>query len=208
MNAKEFFDRSAGQWLSMRTTHHLPFRRAEGGGSQIEVQALPAGDPQIAKICSMHDVESTTSVGGAHVAWNGTMAWDKDGENHAGSTVFALIPDAGNPRCGNLLRERGYAEIVPVVGRYEMDEDDSLVLVTDYDTTSVFERFWFSGPHLRLRVSTAQRMGGFNTATFCVEMRAPATEAMQANEMTDPSPSAPKVKDTPAATIAQSLFSW
>lgn len=203
MNAKEFFDRSAGQWLSMRTTHHLPFRRAEGGGSQIDVRALPAGDPQIAEICGMHDVEPAQSVGGAHVAWNGTMAWDKEGENHAGSTVFALVPDADDPRCGKLLRERGYAEIVPVVGRYEMDEDDSLVLVTDYDTTSVFERFWFSGAHLRLRVSTAQRFGGFNTATFCVEMRAPTGKV--ASDKTEPDSSA---KDAPAAPIARSLFSW
>ncbi len=196
MDAKEFFDFSAGEWLSMRTTHHLPFRRAEGGSSQIKVQALAAGDAQVTEICAMHDVDPSTSVGGAHVVWDGSMAWDKEGENHAGSTVFALIPEAGNPRCGQLLRERGYAEIVPVAGRYEMDEDDSLVLLTDYDTTSVFERFWFAGPNMRVRVSTAQRFGGFSTATFCVELRATASD--KAAEASAPGD----------ATAPISLFGW
>jgi len=30
-DAKEFFKLSSGQWKSQRTTHHLPFRRAESG---------------------------------------------------------------------------------------------------------------------------------------------------------------------------------
>ena len=99
------------------------------------------------------------------------MAWDKDNEDHKGTTVFALIPDADNPRKGKLLRERGYAEIVPVAGLYEMDSEDGLVLITEYETMSIVERFWFVNPNLRLRSSTVQRFGGFNTATFCAEAR-------------------------------------
>jgi hypothetical protein len=37
---------------------------------------------------------------------------------------------------------------------------------------TTIERFWFANPNLRLRTSTVQRFGGFNTATFCTEMRA------------------------------------
>jgi hypothetical protein len=70
-----------------------------------------------------------------------------------------------------LLRERGYAEIVPIAGRYHLDEEEALVLVTDYETMTTIERFWFASPNLRLRTSTVQRFGGFNTATFCTEMR-------------------------------------
>ena len=39
-DAKEFFQFSAGQWQSRRVTHHLPFRRAESGGSNITVESL------------------------------------------------------------------------------------------------------------------------------------------------------------------------
>lgn len=177
MDAMEFFQRSEGTWRSQRTTHHLPFRRAENGGSQIVVKPLAKDDPKVIEICQMHDVDPSLAVGGAFVSWEGAMAWDKEGEEHKGTTVFSLIPDADNPKKGKLLRERGYAEIVPIAGEYEIDEKDALVLVTEYDTMSTTERFWFASPNMRVRTSTVKRFGGFNTATFCVEERIDEEEA-------------------------------
>lgn len=171
MDVMEFFQHSAGRWRSQRTTHHLPFRRAENGGSEIWVEALAADDPKIIEICKLHEVDPSLAIGGAFVSWDGAMAWDKEGEDHTGSTVFSLIPDPDKPRQGKLLRERGYAEVVPVAGRYEMDDEDGLNLITDYETMSIVERFWFLTPDLRLRSSTVQRFGGFSTATFCIEAR-------------------------------------
>ncbi len=184
-DAREFFQQSAGRWRSQRTTHHLPFRRAESGDSDINVEFLNAEDEKIIAICEMHDIEPQTAIGGAFVSWDGAMAWDKENEDHKGTTVFALIPDPENPRKGKLLRERGYAEIVPVAGEYEMDDEDGLVLVTEYETMSIIERFWFVNPNLRLRSSTVKRFGGFNTATFCAESRVVNTEAQTATEDTD-----------------------
>ncbi len=171
MNVMEFFQQSAGQWQSQRTTHHLPFRRAELGGSNISVEALPADNEKVIEICKLHDVDPSSAVGGAYVQWNGEMAWDKEDENHKGSTVFALVPDADNPQQGNLLRERGYAEIVPVIGRFEMDSENGLVLTTEYETMSSIERFWFPNPDLRMRTSVVKRFGGLSTASFCAESR-------------------------------------
>ena len=171
MDALKFFQNSSGKWRSQRTTHHLAFRRAEIGDSEIYVEALEADNPKIIEICQMHDVDPALAVGGAFVSWDGSMAWDRNEENHTGTTIFALIPEKDNPREGVLLRERGYAEIVPIAGRYLLVGDDALVLITEYDTMSTIERFWFVNPNLRLRTSTVQRFGGFNTATFCAEMR-------------------------------------
>ena len=170
-DAREFFQQSAGQWRSQRTTHHLPFRRAESGSSQINVEFLDASDERIAEICQMHDEEPQNAIGGAFVSWDGSMAWDKENEDHKGTTVFALIPEGENLRKGKLLRERGYAEIVPVIGRYEMDSEDGLVLTTDYETMSSVERFWFPSPNLRVRTSVVKRFGGLSTASFCAESR-------------------------------------
>ncbi|MGB5596733.1 MAG: phycobiliprotein lyase [Crocosphaera sp.] len=171
MDALKFFQNSSGKWRSQRTTHHLAFRRAEIGNSEIYVEALESDNPKIIEICQMHEYDPALAIGGAFVSWDGSMAWDKEDENHTGNTIFALIPEKDNPREGILLRERGYAEIVPIAGRYHLDEDDALVLITEYDTMSTIERFWFVNPNLRLRTSTVQRFGGFNTATFCAEMR-------------------------------------
>lgn len=171
MDGLTFFQSSSGKWKSQRTTHHLPFRRAETGGSEIQVETLAKDDPKIIEICEMHSFDPELSVGGSYVTWNGVMQWDKDDENHKGETVFALIPDQTNPREGKLLRERGYAEIVPVAGEYYLDHENALVLTTEYETMTISERFWFVGDDIRLRVSTVQRFGGFNTATFCIEVR-------------------------------------
>ena len=167
----EFFQLSAGKWKSQRTTHHLPFRRAEMGDSDIYVEALAKDHPKVQDICQLHDIDPQLAVGGAFVSWDGSMAWDKDNENHEGTTVFALVPDDEDGRKGRLLRDKGYAEIVPVVGHYEMDDEDGLILTTEYETMKVSERFWFASSNLRLRSSTVQRFGGFNTATFCAESR-------------------------------------
>lgn len=191
----DFFRMSAGRWQSQRTTHHLPFRRAELGGSTIVVEALDADHPSVAEICTLHSVDPASAVGGAHVQWQGAMAWDKDDENHEGTTVFALVPDADNPQEGQLLRERGYAEIVPVIGRYQIDGDGGLVLITEYETMSSVERFWFPNPDLRLRTSIVKRFGGFSTASFCAESR-----------LEPPSPAA---GETAIAEVAGfSAFGW
>jgi len=171
VDAVEFFQNSAGQWRSQRTTHHLAFRRSEIGSSEIYVEALPADNPKVIEICEMHEFDPALAAGGAFVSWDGSMAWDKEDENHQGTTIFALIPDKDNEKSGSLLRERGYAEIVPIAGRYQIDHENALVLTTEYETMSTIERFWFPHPDLRLRISTVQRFGGFNTATFCTEMR-------------------------------------
>ncbi|MBM0740684.1 phycobiliprotein lyase [Phormidium sp. CLA17] len=172
MDVMEFFQLSTGTWRSQRTTHHLAFKRAEAGASAIQVEAFAADHPKVIEICQLHEVDPALAIGGAFVSWHGAMSWDRnDDENHEGSTVFALIPDADQPRQGILLRERGYAEIVPVAGQYHMDEEDALVLTTEYETMSSIERFWFASPSLRMRTSTVKRFGGFSTATFCTEFR-------------------------------------
>jgi CpeS-like protein len=181
MDAMEFFQKSSGVWRSQRTTHHLAFKRAEMGGSEIRVEALAKDCPQIVDLCKMHEIDPALTIGGAHVSWAGTMAWDNDdGEIHEGKTAFALVPDDATGRSGRLLRELGYAEITPVVGRYEMDEEDGLVLLTEYETMSSRERFWFANDNTRVRTSTVKRFGGFSSATFCSETRVSPSEGGKA----------------------------
>jgi hypothetical protein len=170
----DFFERSAGRWRSQRTTHHLAFRRAEVGDSEISVFALAAADPEVQELCRFHEVDPSLAVCGSRVTWQGTMGWDRDNEGgHEGKTIFAIVPDPDNPSQGRLLRERGYAEIMPVVGRYHLDAQGGLNLTTEYETMSSIERFWFANPELRLRTSTVKRFGGFSTASFCSEARLP-----------------------------------
>lgn len=205
MDAVEFFQHSAGRWNSKRTTHHLAFKRAEKGESDIVVENLAAEDPEIIALCEMHSIDPNLSVGGSRVRWLGTMAWDREGdENHEGKTVFAIVPDPENPRKGRLLRERGYAEIVPVVGRFEMDDEDGLVLTTEYETMSSVERFWFASPDLRMRTSAVKRFGGLSTATFCTEARVDS----DADASTVETESSPTTQDEINVKEFYSVLGW
>jgi hypothetical protein len=119
------------------------------------------------------------------------MQWDKEDENHSGETVFAIVPDAEDPKKGKMLRERGYAEIMPVAGEYIVDEDGALILITEYETMSSVERFWFASPNVRMRTSTVKRFGGYSTASFCTETRATTEQG----EVQNPSQEVSKSKE-------------
>jgi hypothetical protein len=205
MDAMEFFQFSSGRWRSQRTTHHLAFRRSEMGISEIQVQALTADYPEIIDLCKLHQIDPTLAAGGCLVSWQGSMSWDRETEGgHEGKTVFALIPDIANPKQGRLLRDLGYAEIVPVVGHYAMEDDDSLLLITEYETMSSRERFWFASPDLRLRTSTLKRFGGFSTATFSTESRILSDREVEiSSEATPQTP-----QGMPETSAFYSLLGW
>jgi len=75
-----------------------------------------------------------------------------------------------------------------------IDHDDALVLTTEYETMTIHERFWFVSDDVRLRTSTVQRFGGFNTATFCIEVR----EKSEDDKTTQPN--LDSLLDSPAIT--------
>ncbi|APD48414.1 phycobiliprotein lyase [Synechococcus sp. CS-602] len=181
-DAISFFRLSCGRWRSQRTSHHLLHRRAEAGGSLIEVVEVAADDPRLLAIATLHGQEPDQLVGGCQVRWSGSMAWDKAGEDHQGESVFGLIPTDARGREGLLLRDRGYAESSPVAGHFRMDDRDGLLLTTAYETMSSLERFWFPSPDVRLRTSTVEGLS--NTASFCVESRC-STEPSPAAEVSD-----------------------
>ena len=68
-----------------------------------------------------------------------------------------------------MLRDRGYAEKAPVAGQFRMDDENGLILTTDYEMMSSLERFWFASENVRLRTSTVQGLS--NNASFCIETR-------------------------------------
>ena len=168
-DAITFFRKSCGRWRSRRSSHHLLHRRAEAGGSWIEVVELPVSDARLIAIADIHGQDPSRLAGGCRVTWNGSMAWDRAGEDHEGESVFGLIPTDLVGREGLLLRDRGYAETAPVAGRFAMDDRDGLLLSTSYETMNSLERFSFAGPDVRLRISTVEGLS--NTASFCVETR-------------------------------------
>jgi hypothetical protein len=168
-NALSFFQLSCGRWRSQRSVHHLLHRRAEAGGSLIVVEELAPNDQRLLELAQLHAQDPKGLVGGCWVRWSASMAWDKAGEDHTGESVIGLIPTDERGREGILLRDLGYAEKAPASSRFSMDERDGLLLSTEYETMSVWERFAFQGPNVRVRSSTVEGLS--NNASFCIETR-------------------------------------
>ena len=168
-DALSFFQLSCGRWRSQRSVHHLLHRRAEAGGSLIVVEELQPGDRRLLEIAELHGQDPAGLVGGCWVRWSASMAWDKAGEDHTGESVIGLIPTDERGREGLLLRDLGYAEKAPASSRFHMDERNGLLLSTEYETMSVWERFSFAGPDVRVRSSTVEGLS--NNASFCIETR-------------------------------------
>ena len=168
-NAVHFFQQSCGRWRSQRSVHHLLHRRAEAGGSLIVVEDLDPDDSRLKTLAEQHGKSPECIAGGSFVRWSASMAWDQNGDAHDGETIFGLIPDGPEGRSGSLLRDLGYAEKAPATSTFRMDEQDGLILCTSYETMTVWERFWFTSPNVRLRSSTVEGLS--NNASFCMETR-------------------------------------
>mgnify|MGYP001133757289 CR=1 FL=1 len=180
MDIKEFFEQSAGRWFSQRTSHHLAFKQAENGKSNITIEMIAADAPEVVQLCQQYEVDPDSAICGARVTWDGTMDWDE--EKHQGSTVLVPVADPDKPNEGKLLREMGYAEKAPVAGRYIMGDDQALTLITDYETMYSEERLWFASPNLRLRTSILKRFGGFSMASMSSEIRMGVTKPPQESQ--------------------------
>ena len=172
----DFFRACEGRWYSQRVSHHLAFRRQEKGTSEITILCVPPDHADVLALCALHQMEASHALGGALVTWRGVMQGDE--LNHDGRSLLVPIPDAPGASIGSLLRDLGYAEIVPVAGRYAMGEDGSLALVTQYQDTESEERFWFGGPNIRFRSSSLKRWGGLSMATYCSELRLQPGESL------------------------------
>ncbi len=163
---------SIGSWRSQRSAHHMAFQQFEAVTSAIEIEAIATDDPAVIDLCKSHQIDPKAATAPFRMSWEGESDWDED-EELKGTTILVPIPDPEEPKKGRLLRDRGYAETMPSVGNYRINEDDVFVLLTPYDRAMAEEKIWFATPNLRFRVSLIKTSGGSGviTASFASEIR-------------------------------------
>ncbi len=171
MEITEFFELSIGRWRSQRSGHHLAFAHFEEVLSTIDIVSLSTDDPAVLEVCKLYDTDIANITHPFRMTWEGESDWDD--KPISGSTVLVPIPDMENPSRGRLLREKGYAETIPAVGKYHLSEDGVFTLLTEYDLAAAEERIWFANPNLRFRVSMIKTSDGkgVTTASFSSEIR-------------------------------------
>jgi phycoerythrin-associated linker protein len=171
MEITEFFELSIGRWRSQRSGHHLAFAHFEQVLSDIDIESLSTDDPAVLAICQLYDTDPTAITHPFRMTWEGSSDWDD--KPISGSTVLVPIPDIENPSRGKLLRDKGYAETIPAVAKYDLSDDGIFTLLTEYELAAAEERIWFANPNLRFRVATIKTSDGkgVTTASFSSEIR-------------------------------------
>ncbi|MBL1208884.1 phycobiliprotein lyase [Geminocystis sp. GBBB08] len=172
MAIAEFVQKSIGSWRSLRSVHHLAFSYLEEVKSDIEIISLNRDDPEVVSLCKQHNVDPDLVESPFRMTWEGESDWDEK-EELKGTTVLVPIPNGDNPAQGRLLRDRGYAETMAAIANYEILNDGTFVLTTNYDRASAEEKIWFINPKLRFRVSMIKTSDGkgVTTASFSSEIK-------------------------------------
>ncbi|MEG3851046.1 phycobiliprotein lyase [Microcoleus sp. herbarium19] len=179
MTMMDFFRKSQGTWFSQRSVHHFDAAADESGESNLIVQIMEQDHPKIQEICEKQKVNPALAVGGAIFMWQTTLdAKDKE-PNPNYAAILVDIPEPNNPQSGKFLRNQGYVEGIPVIGRYNFAADGVLTIDTEYEKNQGQERCWFITDDFRVRVSTVRMMNGVNLMTYSSERRCVAPEDLQ-----------------------------
>ncbi|PSB52395.1 phycobiliprotein lyase [filamentous cyanobacterium Phorm 6] len=171
MTMMDFFRKSEGTWFSQRSVHHFDAVADESGESNLIIQIMEKDHPKIQEICEKQGVNPALAVGGATFMWQTTLdAKDKE-PNPNYAAILVDVPDQNNPQLGKFLRNQGYVEGIPVIGRYNFATDGVLTINTEYEKNQGQERCWFITDDFRVRVSTVRMMNGVNLMTYSSERR-------------------------------------
>ena len=168
MTMMNFFRKSEGIWFIQRAVHHFDSVADESGESNLIVDVIEAQDPRIVEICQSQGVDPGKAAGGAQFSWQSNTKEFTYNSDYA--AILVDIPNGGE-RTGQLLRDRGYVENMPVVGRYGFADDGVLTIDNEYDKNQGQERCWFLSDDFRVRVSTARLANGINLMAYCSERR-------------------------------------
>ncbi|MBO1347842.1 MAG: phycobiliprotein lyase [Hormoscilla sp. GUM202] len=169
MTMMDFFRKSEGIWFSERTVHHFDSMADESGKSNLIIQVFDRDDSRVKQICAEQNVDLARAAGGASFGWQDNLDLTEPNPNYA--AILVDIPDPENSRTGFFLRNRGYVEGIPVVGRYHFAPDGILTIDTEYERNQGQERCWFLTDDFRVRVSSVRMMNGVNLMAYCSERR-------------------------------------
>ncbi len=172
MDISKFVELSLGRWASQRSVHHLAFKYFEQVTSTIDILPLGKEDAEVIKLCKSNQIDPQLATAPFRMTWEGESDWD-EGETSQGTTILVPIPDRDSPTSGRLLRDQGYAETIPAIGKYQIGEDGTFVLLTEYENAAAEEKIWFVNQNLRMRVSLIKtsKGSGVVTASFSSEIR-------------------------------------
>ncbi|MEO0869233.1 MAG: phycobiliprotein lyase [Cyanobacteria bacterium J06642_11] len=148
--AANFFERSVGQWTSQRRYYTLKNGETQEVVSNLSIEFLAGGHATLAALKDVHNLE-TDLVCGIQFAWESNYI-SPSRKQSTGSTAFGIYDNM-------LYRDRGFATPKPVVATYQMRNDNTMQLHTEYSGSIFDEELKLVGSNYRTRQTIMSRAG-------------------------------------------------
>jgi hypothetical protein len=150
---KEFFQQSAGEWISQRRYYTLQQEvEPQEVVSHLTIQFLPQGTSQLLELAQLHRLEDEAAlICGTYITWKSDYV-KTSRQPSQGATVFGVL--------GNILyRDRGFATDKPVQASYTFTNASTLCLKTEYQGSVFEEELKLIGENYRTRQTIISRAG-------------------------------------------------
>ncbi len=150
---KEFIENSIGEWKSIRSTHTLAFQEFENTNSNLSISYLEINSREILAIKKEFKYSNNPSLA-IQISCASTSEWslEKDPEVH--QTVLVFFPE--DDFSGTILKNKGYAELIPTFSHYFIDKLDNLNIISNYNMSISEEKIWFLSENVRSRYSVVK----------------------------------------------------
>ena len=147
---KEFIDKSIGEWKSIRSTHTLAFQEFENTNSSLIISYQNIESDEVLDIKNRLKCSQDLSFA-IKISWKSVSEWTTENKSQESKTILIFVPK--DEFKGTLIKDKGYAELIPTSSRYYMDETKTFNIQSEYNSTISEEKIWFLSENVRSRYS-------------------------------------------------------
>ena len=147
---KEFIDKSIGEWKSIRSTHTLAFQEFENTNSSLIISYQNIESDEVLDIKNRLKCSQDLSFA-IKISWKSVSEWTTENKSQESKTILIFVPK--DEFKGTLIKDKGYAELIPSYSRYYIDETKTFNIKSEYNSTISEEKIWFLSENVRSRYS-------------------------------------------------------
>ena len=167
---KDFIDKSIGEWKSIRSTHTLAFQEFENSNSRIIISYQNIESEEVLEIKKRFTFSQDLSFA-IKISWKSISEWTTENQSQESQTILIFVPR--DQYTGTLIKDKGYAELIPSSSKYYMEENKTLNIQSVYSSTIIEERIWFLSTNVRSRYSVIKNKinNGIMQTSHATEIR-------------------------------------
>ena len=147
---KEFIDNSIGEWKSIRSTHTLAFQEFENTNTKLIISYQNLDSKEVLEIKKKFIFHEDLSFS-IKILWEPNSEWTTENKSQKHQTILIFVPK--DEYSGTLIKDKGYAELIPSSSEYFIDGSKTLNINSEYKATKIEEKIWFLSNNVRSRYS-------------------------------------------------------